>query len=318
MSKFKQVDLKNISTISLKSRQSKVSLQSFAKVYNPLNQSFADFIESFPDILIGKDLRLLSKEIIRAREKDKEVIFLLGAHVIKVGISPLIIDLLKKNIITSIGMNGAAAIHDVEIARWGKTSEDVEKYIIDGRFGMSRETGTFINGSLKKGYVKKIGFGESIGKALQNSPYKNSSILAECYALGIPATVHVAIGTDIIHQHPSMDGAVTGEMTFRDFKILCESVRGIHSGGVVINFGSAVIMPEVFLKALTVARNLYRSVKGFTTANFDMIQHYRPRMNIVQRPTRDGKKGFLFTGHHEIMIPLLCAMIKSYLKMKNE
>jgi len=318
MSKFKQVDLKNISTISVKSRQSKVSLQSFAKVYDPLNQSFAGFIESLPDILIGKDLRLLSKEIINAREKDKAVIFLLGAHVIKVGISPLIIDLLKKNIITSIGMNGAAAIHDVEIARWGKTSEDVEKYISDGRFGMSKETGTFINDSLKKGSVKKIGFGEAIGKALQNSPYKKSSILAECFSLGIPATVHVAIGTDIIHQHSSMDGAITGEMTFRDFKILCESVRGIHNGGVVINCGSAVIMPEVFLKALTVARNLYRSVKGFTTANFDMIQHYRPRMNIVQRPTRDGKKGFLFTGHHEIMIPLLCAMIKSYSKMKNE
>lgn len=209
-------------------------------------------------------------------------------------------------------MNSAAAIHDVEIACWGKTSEDVEAYLRDGRFGMSEETGKFINVSLKRGCEESdAGYGETMGASLQKARYKNESILAACYRLGVPVTVHAAIGTDIVHQHPLMSGSITGEMTFRDFKVLCENVRGLDRGGVIVNIGSAVVLPEVFLKALTVARNLYPSVRGFTAANFDMIQHYRPRMNIVQRPTRDGGKGFLFTGHHEIMVPLLCAVINS-------
>jgi len=240
---------------------------------------------------------------------------MLGAHVIKVGLSPLIIDLLRKKIITAVAMNSAAAVHDIEIACWGKTSEDVEAYLKDGRFGMSEETGKYINESLRKGCIEgDAGYGETIGASLRRAPFRNLSILASCYAFGIPATVHAAIGTDIVNQHPSMSGSVTGEMSFRDFRVLCETVRGINRGGVVANIGSAVILPEVFLKALTVSRNLYSSVKGFTTANFDMIQHYRPRMNVVHRPTRDGGKGYLFTGHHEIMIPLLCAMIKNSLK----
>ena len=312
MSKFKQADLSKIKTITLRARKSKVSLGDFGRVYDPRRQPFSDFIKSLPHILVGEDLRLFARDIIHARRRKKSVIFMLGAHVVKVGLSPLIIDMLRKNIITAVAMNGAAAIHDVEIARSGKTSEDVEEYIADGRFGMVGETGSFINYSLKGGYDKgHSGFGEAIGVSLQRAQYKKASILAVCYSLGIPATVHSAIGTDIIHQQPTMDGGITGEMTFRDFKILCEVVRGINNGGIVANIGSAVILPEVFLKALTVARNLYPPVKSFTTANFDMIQHYRPRMNVVQRPTRDGKKGYLFTGHHEIMIPLLFAMINS-------
>jgi len=317
MSKFKQADLKNVTTIPLKSRKSKVRLSDFAKVYNPKHQPFGDFIRSLPHVLIGEDLRLFVEEIVRARKKKKAVIFMLGAHVVKVGLSPLIIDLLRKNMITAVAVNSAAAIHDVEIARWGRTSEDVEAYITDGRFGMSKETGEFINESLRLGCTESdAGYGETIGASLRQAPYKKASILATCYTLGIPATVHAAIGTDIIHQQPSMDGGITGEMSFRDFKVLCEAVRGINNGGIVVNVGSAVILPEVFLKALTVARNLYKSVKGFTTANFDMIQHYRPRMNVVHRPTRDGGKGYLFTGHHEIMIPLLCAMINNLLKAR--
>lgn len=315
MSKFRQADFRKVKTIPLKSRKSKVSLRNFAKVYDPGRQPFSDFIRSLPHILVGEDLRLFAAEIIRARRKNKAVIVMLGAHVVKVGLSPLIIDLLKKKIITAVAMNSAAAIHDVEIACWGRTSEDVEASIKDGRFGMAEETGKFINGSLKLGCAgSDAGYGEAIGASLRQARFRKESVLAACYMLEIPVTVHAAIGTDIVHQHPLMDGGITGEMSFRDFKVLCETVRGIDKGGVVMNIGSAVILPEVFLKALTVARNLYPSVRGFTTANFDMIQHYRPRMNIVHRPTRDGGKGYLFTGHHEIMVPLLCAMINDLRK----
>ena len=238
----------------------------------------------------------------------------MGAHVVKVGLSPLIIDLLKRDIITCLSMNSAAAIHDVEIALSGKTSEDVEQNILDGTFGMSKETGEFINGVLRTAVAEgTIGYGQALGKALQKVPRKKMSLLAACYSLDIPVTVHAAIGTDIIHQQPTMNGAVTGEMTFRDFKVLCSVLQDLGNGGVAMNFGSAVILPEVFLKALTVARNLGPKVQNFTTANFDMIQHYRPRVNIVQRPTQKNGKGYMFTGHHEIMFPLLCGMIKNTL-----
>ena len=214
-------------------------------------------------------------------------------------------------------MNSAAAIHDVETAWWGKTSEDVEENIIDGRFGMAKETGDFINKTLQLGFSRgNAGYGEVLGGALQQAPNKKLSVIAACYKQNIPVTVHAAIGTDIVHQQPTMDGAVTGEMTFRDFRVLCHVVKDLQSGGVVMNIGSAVVLPEVFLKALTVARNLGYKAKGFTTSNFDMIQHYRPRMNIVQRPTKNGGKGYMFTGHHEIMVPLVVAMIKDRLRSK--
>ncbi len=312
MAKQKQIDLSKIRTISIASRASKVTLGDFASVFDPKKEKFGRFVRSLPKILVAADLLQFADEVVRSRRKGKPVIALIGAHVIKVGLSPLLIDLLKRRIITCVGMNSAAAIHDVETALHGTTSEDVERYLADGRFGMVRETGEFINSTLKKSFLSgDEGYGEALGKALRKAPNRRLSLLAACYAMGIPATVHAAIGTDIIHQQPTMNGAATGELSFRDFKVLCNVVKELRGGGVVMNIGSAVILPEVFLKALTVARNLRYKATGFTTANFDMIQHYRPRMNVVQRPTKQSGKGYTFTGHHEIMIPLLCAVIKS-------
>jgi hypothetical protein len=317
MAKYKQINLSKIKTISIKGRKSKVRPNAFARVYEPARQPFSDFTKSLPHILVAEDLRTFVDDVVKSSRRGKPVIAMIGAHVIKVGLSPLIVDLIKRKVITCVAMNSAAAIHDVETAMWGKTSEDVEENISDGRFGMSKETGEFINGALSRSMARDdAGYGEALGKVLQNAPNKKLSILASCYKLNIPVTVHAAIGTDIIHQQPSMDGAATGELTYRDFKVLCNVVKELRGGGVVMNIGSAVLLPEVFLKALTVARNLGYPAKGFSTANFDMIQHYRPRMNVVHRPTRDGGRGYMFTGHHEIMIPLVAAMIKDRLRSK--
>ncbi|MBI4547796.1 MAG: hypothetical protein HY707_07445 [Ignavibacteriae bacterium] len=314
MAKYKQVDLSKVKTISIKKRKSKVRFEDFAEVFNPKKQSFSEFVKSLPHILVAEDLRVFVSDVVTAHKRKKPIIALIGAHVIKVGLAPLIVDLLQRHIITGIAMNSAAAIHDVETALWGKTSEDVEETITDGTFGMSKETGEFINGTLGLAMITgDVGYGEALGRALQHAPHRSVCILATCYRLGIPITVHAAIGTDIVHQQPTMDGVATGEMTFRDFKVFCNVVKGLRGGGVVMNIGSAVVLPEVFLKALTVARNLGYNVRGFVTANFDMIQHYRPRMNVVLRPTKNSGKGYMFTGHHEIMIPLLCAMMKDQL-----
>ncbi len=314
MARYKQIDFSKITTISIKTRKSKVQFKDFARVFDPTNDTFTDFINSLPHILVAEDLRKFVNEVISARRHRKPVIALIGAHVIKVGLAPLLIDMVQRNVITCIAMNSAAAIHDVETALFGTTSEDVEENIKDGRFGMSKQTGEFINGVLERAMADdELGYGEALGLALKTAPNKKLSVLAECYRHNVPVTVHAAIGTDIIHQQPTMDGAVTGELSFRDFKILCHVVKDLR-GGVAMNIGSAVVLPEVFLKALTVARNLGYKAQGFTTANFDMIQHYRPRMNIVHRPTQKGGKGYLFTGHHEIMIPLLVAMIKNQMK----
>ncbi|HZY10943.1 MAG TPA: hypothetical protein VFF29_07290 [Bacteroidota bacterium] len=316
MPNYKQIDLGKVKTISIQRRKSKVQLRDFAKVVDP-KQTFSEFIRSLPRILVAEDLRRFVDDVAKAVRNGKPIILLIGAHVIKVGLSPLIIDLIKRKIISCVAMNSAAAIHDIETAWWGKTSEDVEENIIDGRFGMAKETGDFINKTLGSGFIRdNAGYGEVLGRALQQAPNKKLSVIAACYKQNIPVTVHAAIGTDIVHQQPTMDGAVTGEMTFRDFRVLCHVVKDLQGGGVVMNIGSAVVLPEVFLKALTVARNLGYRAKGFTTANFDMIQHYRPRMNIVQRPTKNGGKGYMFTGHHEIMIPLVVAMIKDRLRSK--
>ncbi len=317
MSKYTQADLSKIKTISIKTRKSKVSPKQFAKPFNPAKQSFAEFTRSLPDILAAAQLKDLAAEIARARKSKKPVIVMMGAHVVKVGLSPVIIDLARRKVITAIAMNSAAAIHDVETALWGQTSEDVAENLLDGRFGMSRETGEFINNSLSVGYyMSDMGYGETLGRALIEARAKNKSvsILATCYELGIPVTVHAAIGTDIVHQQPTMDGAATGELSFRDFKIFSNVLKDLVNGGVVLNIGSAVIMPEIFLKALTVARNLGSKARGFTTANFDMLRHYRPMMNVVLRPTQKFGKGYDFSGHHEIMIPLLAAMVNLHLR----
>jgi len=314
MSKYKQIDMARVKTISIKGRKSKVTPKDFASPIDAKHASFQDFADSLPHILSADDLRDLVNDIIRACQKNKPVILMMGAHVIKVGLSPLIIDLLKRRIITHVAMNSAAAIHDVETAMWGKTSEDVAVNLMDGTFGMSKETGDFINLALTKGLKESDeGYAETLGKKIIAASPRNRSlsILAACYELGVPVTVHAAIGTDIIHQQATMDGAATGELSYRDFKVFVNSIKNLTNGGVVLNFGSAVIMPEVFLKALTVARNLGFKTMGFSTANFDMIRQYRPQMNVVERPTQKSGRGYSFTGHHEIMFPLLAAMIKT-------
>jgi hypothetical protein len=316
-SRYPSVDLSKVETISIRKRKSKVRLGDFARPFDPRKGSFAGYIHSLPRILVAKDLQGLVGHILASRKKRKPVILLIGAHVIKVGLSPLIIDLMKRGVVTAVAMNSAAAIHDVESAMWGKTSEDVEENLKDGTFGMSEETGDFINRTLSTALKEEgVGYGEALGRELlrKRAPYRKVSVLATCYRLGLPVTVHAAIGTDIVHQHRSMNGAATGELSFRDFKIFSHVVSGLVGGGVVMNWGSAVIMPEVFLKALTVARNLGFRAKGFVTSNFDMIQHYRPTMNILHRPTVGGGKWYNFTGHHEIMIPLLAAMIKQRIR----
>jgi hypothetical protein len=312
MARFKRVDLSNVKTTSIQERSSKVGLKEFAVPFDPSEESFSRFLDSLPSILAARDLGTIVGRIVDARKNGRTVLAMLGAHVIKVGCSPLIIDLMKRNIITAVAMNSAAAIHDVETAMWGVTSEDVAENLGDGSFGMWTETGEFINGVVNAAHRESdAGYGEALGEELvrRSAPNLGFSILAAGIAANVPVTVHAAIGTDIVHQQPSMSGAATGETSFRDFKTLC-AVIGDLNGGVAMNFGSAVILPEVFLKALTVARNLGHRAADFTTINFDMIQHYRPRVNVVQRPTQDGGAGYSITGHHELMIPLLAAAIK--------
>ncbi len=312
MSKYKQAEMGKIKTISIKSRKSKVAPDKFARPVDGKTASFEEFAHSLPDILIARDLKALVDDIVRARSAGKPVIVMMGGHVIKVGLAPVLNDLVRRGVVTHVAMNSAASIHDVETAMWGHTSEDVAVNLMDGTFGMSRETGDFINNALAEGFAhSNDGYGETLARKIiaLNAPNKSVSILAACYEKGIPVTVHAAIGTDIVHQQPTMSGAATGELSFRDFRILISSVEGLLGGGVVLNIGSAVILPEVFLKALTVARNVGFKAKGFTTANFDMIRQYRPQMNVLERPTQKGGKGYNFTGHHEIMIPLLAALI---------
>lgn len=313
MSRYPKLDLSNIRLISIADRQSKVAEREWARPYQP-DESFDAFIDTLPDILAARDLRRFAALAADAVRIGRPRILMLGAHVIKVGLAPVVCDLIEQGIVTGIAVNSAAAIHDTEACLFGQTSEDVGASITDGSFGMSRETGEFINGALNDAYSSadgEIGFGEAVGERLLEAATGRASILATSVRSNVPITVHAAIGTDIIHQQPSMSGQATGELTFRDFRGLCHQLMEIGGGGVVMNVGSAVILPEVFLKALTVARNLGAPAFDFTTANFDMIQHYRPRVNVVQRPTQDGGQGFSFTGHHEIMFPLVAAMIKS-------
>ena len=237
---------------------------------------------------------------------------MMGAHLIKVGLSPILIDLMERGIVAAVAMNGAGIVHDCELALWGITSENVAENIKDGSFGMAKETADFINGAIKKGMVSKTGLGEILGVELLDAeaPNKPLSLLARGYELGVPVTVHVGMGTDIIHQHPSADGAAIGELSLRDFRIFTSQVSQLGEGGVILNVGSAVLLPEVFVKALNLARNLGHRVVNFTAANFDMYRHYRPQVNVLGRPLRGGGKGFDFSGHHEIMIPLLAAAVK--------
>ncbi len=312
MSKYTKINLEKIKRCSIKNRKSKIEIENFGKPVKP-NSDIYDFLESLPKYLKAQDLKSLLDLIILAKLKEKPIIFMSGAHPIKCGLSSVLIDLMKSGFMTLLATNGAGAIHDVEIAFWGKTSEQVEEGIEDGSFGMAKETGEVFNQISSLAGKRDMGLGEAIGKAIleRKARFRKYSLLANAYRLGIPACVHVAFGTDIVHQHPNFDPSSTGKATYNDFKILAHEVSRLNDGGVVLHFGSAVVLPEVFLKALSVARNIKGKIGNFTTANFDMIQHYRPNMNVVSRPTQKSGQGFSFSGHHEIMIPLLAGALKS-------
>jgi hypothetical protein len=302
----------DLKTYSLYSRESKVNISNFAKVLAP-EKTFIRFIDSLPDILAGGDYKTFISLMGKAKKRNKAILFALGAHVIKVGLSPLIIDLLKHGWITALALNGAGIVHDFEIAFTGQTSEDVELQIKDGQFGMARETGEMLNDAINLGVKEGFGLGEAVGKMIAESdfPHKDMSLLSAAYSLNIPVTVHVAIGTDIIHFHPKVKGEALGEASLKDFFLFCSLLEGLEGGGVFINVGSAVILPEVFLKAVSFLRNKGRSIEEFSTAVFDFIHHYRPYQNVAKRPLGKKGKGFYFIGHHELMIPLLAATLKS-------
>jgi len=309
MRKYKPVSLGKIKTYPLKKRKSKIEIALSAAPHNA-GKSLKDFIKSLPDILSAKDFRAVASSIIKARKNKRPVILGMGAHPIKVGLSPVIIDLMEKGIITAIAANGACIIHDFELSFMGQTSEDVAGELCKGTFGMAKETGEYINKAINSGVKRGHGIGKSLGEMIHKSnfKFKEKSIFASAYKLNLPATVHVAIGADIIHMHPYADGKSIGEGSHRDFRLLT-SVLSDLEGGVYINLGSAVIMPEVFLKALTVARNLGNRVENITTVNMDFIQHYRPHQNVLKRPTLQNGCSYALTGHHEIMFPLLAAAI---------
>jgi len=300
--------LENIKTYSLKSRKSKVRLQNLGSPFK--GDRFKEFLNSLPDTLAVKNLKETAKAIIKAKKSKRPVILGMGAHPIKVGLSPVIVNLMKNGVITAIAMNGACIIHDFELSLVGHTSEDVDEELSKGTFGMAKETGNGLNLAINQGVKNGKGIGKAVGDYILNGkfPYKDLSISATASRLNIPQTVHVALGTDIIHMHPEADGRLIGEGSLRDFKLFTSVVANLK-GGVYINLGSAVIMPEVFLKALTLARNLGHNVKDFTTVNMDFIQHYRCCENVLRRPILSGGRSYALTGHHEIMFPLLAATI---------
>jgi hypothetical protein len=305
---YKEADLTRLTTVPVAGRRNKVD-QSLLATPPGADRSFSAFLTSLPDVLAAHDLRHLIQAIARAQRESRAVVLLLGGHVVKVGLGPLINAWLARGIVTHVAMNGAAAIHDFELAAFGGTSEDVEEGLVDGSFGMAEETGAEMNQAIEAAAARDEGMGEGLSRVLgqrRELPGAEASILVMARQHDVPVTVHAAIGAEIIHQHPSADGAALGATSHRDFRRLAGSLPGLDQGGVVLNWGSAVLMPEVFLKALTIARNLHEGrPTHFTAADFDMQRHYRPRMNVVQRPTRSGGTGFLLTGHHEILIPLL-------------
>jgi len=304
---YKPIDLSPIKTYPLSSRKSKVSSSDFAKTWTK-GATFRDFLDGLPDILAGGRVRSVISAIATAYENKKPVVFGMGAHVIKVGLNPIVVDLMERGVITAVAMNGAGIVHDLELALTGQTSEDVASSIGDGSFGMVHETCAFLSDAIKKAGKESLGLGEAVGISMieNDLPLRENSILAAGARLSIPVTVHVAIGTDIIHMHPEFDPRDTGAATHMDFRTFASVIADLEEG-VYLNVGSAVIMPEVFLKAVTLVRNLGHHLENFTTVNLDFIQHYRPTTNVVNRPTAKGGQGFNIIGHHEIMLPLIAA-----------
>jgi len=305
----KAADLGKIKRYSVAQRPTKSDIRCFGKIVKPIRP----FFDSLPEFLKAAEFKKLAVDIIDAKNKGKGIIWMMGAHPLKVGLSPIIIDLMDGGYISHIAFNGACVIHDLEIAFWGKTSEEVAETLKDGAFGMVEETSLYLAQALNES-DKDSGLGSAIGEFIvkQKPKYAKYSVLHEAYKKGVSLTVHVGIGTDTICQHPEYDAGLWGQKSHLDFRILSSVLKSLNAGGVVLNIGSAVMLPEVFLKALTVARNLYGKIENFTAANFDMIQHYRPNENVIRRPLTEGGRGHSFTGHHEIMLPLLAAAIKSY------
>ncbi len=309
MTDYREADFSRLKTVPIAKRPNKVDASLLAQPPLRSDRSFKAFIDALPRVLAAQDLRYVVDQIAAAAERGRGVLAMLGGHVIKVGLGPLLIALMRRRAITIVAMNGSAAIHDFELAAYGGTSEDVAAGLGDGTFGMAEETGREMNAAIARGAKTQQGAGEALAAYLgsrKDLPGRDASVLLACAELGIPVTVHAAIGAEIIHQHPSADGAALGATSHRDFKRLAGAVPDLDDGGVVLNVGSAVIMPEVFLKALTVARNLNSGrPKNFTACDCDMQRHYRPRVNVVERPTLAGGRGIQLTGHHEILFPLL-------------
>ncbi len=293
-------------------RTAKVEIQAFARVYHK-GDGVPGLLNSLPDILAGSAFKAVVNAILEAKAKQRAIIWGVGAHIVKCGLGPILTDLMRGGFASALCMNGATAIHDFEVALIGSTSEDVEKELESGSFGISLETGEWMNEAISQGVSKNLGAGEALGWYFQQHserfPYSGSSLLASAYLLDIPVTVHIALGTDTIHNHPSADGSALGTGSLQDFRLLTSIVRDLHEGGVFLNCGSAVILPEVFLKAVNMVRNLGFPLESFTTVNLDFIQHYRPIQNVVRRPIGKSGRGISLIGHHELMIPLLAASL---------
>jgi hypothetical protein len=315
--RLRKLAFDKIKTYSLKDRSHKVSKEAFS---DPGRwDATRDVSALLPDILKAADLKAVVAAVLEARSRDKPVIWALGAHVFKVGCSPLVIDLMARGLVTGLALHGAGLVHDVELALIGATSEEVEEELESGRFGMAEETASTINGAIARYVPKGLGIGEAVGRQLVEGdyPYAELSLLASGYSQAVPVTVHVALGTDIVHMHPSTDGALIGEGTYRDFQRFCSMVSELGGGGVYFNIGSAVVLPEVFLKALSLARNLGHNVRDFVTVDCDMIRHYRPAVNVVSRPTQKAGRGYSLTGHHEILLPLIYHMLRSQMEASS-
>lgn len=306
---YGEFDLSGVKTYPLGSRESKVGLAQFAKAYAK-GDGIDGWLRSLPRILAAGDFRAVVDALLAAHKTDRAMLWGLGAHVLKTGLSPIFVDLMERGFVSAIATNGAGVIHDFEIALSGATSEDVDAALGPGKFGMAEETGTQLNAAINEGVAAGLGLGQSVGKFLseRKPPFAQMSLAATAWRLGIPLTVHVAIGTDIIHMHPHASGSAIGEGSLRDFRHFVSSVAQLRDG-VYLNCGSAVVLPEVFLKAVAIARHDGRSLDGLTTVNLDFLRQYRPLTNVVSRPTAGTGQGYSLTGHHEIMIPLLAAAV---------
>lgn len=316
-SKYQGIDLDGLRTMSISDRKSKVDVNDFAMAHRP-GAGVLEFFECLPSILAGESVRTVINRIANAHKHGKPVVAAMGAHVIKCGLSPIIADLMKRGVITALAFNGAGSIHDSEIARFGATSEDVVDGMRTGMFGMADETADFINNGAKFAASEGLGLGEALGRALveESAPHRDVSLLATAYECSVPLTVHVCVGCDIVHMHPSADGAAIGEASMRDFRILTAAMQDLGDGGVLLNIGSAVVLPEVILKGITTLINLGFNMRGMTGVNLDFVQHYRSNQQVVARVREIGGEGISLTGHHELLIPLIAAGVIERLEGK--